>query len=155
MRPCGSSLWGGILYSAPLACWFFAAVDGTETRLEVEAIVADAFRILVLVQVLAATLLHPALQRSRVRHKLYAVVALFAVPWPLLMVFWLAGNIEAWVLGLSQVVLVIGAMGLLSLAGAGQRVAIPAIRPYAAVAVQVAGFAVLLSAAGPWLAWTG
>lgn len=155
MRPGGSSLWGGILYSVPFACWFFAVVDGAETRVEIDAIVADAFRILVLVQVLAATLLHPALQRRRVRHEVSAVVALFAVPWPLLVVFWLAGNIEAWLLGLSQVALVVGTLGLLALAGAGQHVAIPALRPYAAVAVQVAGFAVLLSVAGPWLAWTG
>lgn len=154
MNPCGSSLSGGILYSAPFACWFFAVVDGAQTGVEVGAVVANAFRTLILVQGFAAAFLYPSLGRGDIKQDLSAVIALFAVPWPLLVVFSLAGNVETWLLGLSQLVLVMGTMALMALAGAGRRVARPTLRPYAAAAVHITGFAVVLAAAGPWLKWT-
>ncbi|MCG6965465.1 MAG: hypothetical protein LJE59_03040 [Chromatiaceae bacterium] len=154
MSRCGS-LWAGLLYSVPFGCWFFVLADHADTRLEVAGLVADAFRILVLVQAFAAALLHPALQCGDMRRNLSAVLGFFAIPWPLLVVFFLAGDIHGMLLGLSQLALVIGTLGMIGLAGLGQRAAWPALRWYAPAAVQLTGVALVLSASPHWLQWTG
>lgn len=150
---CSSSLWGGLLYSVPFAVWFFAAIEGADTPLEVEGTIRDAFRVLVLVQALAAVTLHPSLRCGAARRDLMAVLAFLAIPWPLLAVLYLAGNLGVMLLLASQLVLTLGTLALISLSTVLQRTLQPTFRPLAPPTLQVAGLAAVLFTSGPWLQW--
>ena len=145
-----SARYGGLLYSAAFAAWFLLSVAATSLAWDPVGLAEHAFRVLLLTQVLALALLHPALSGDGLRQALAAGLTLIAMPWPLLAVILLAGRLDPLVVLLSQAFLAGTAAVLLALAS-GLRGWLPGRTPHARSALQITVVGLVGLSVARWL----
>lgn len=109
MTPWRSALLGGLAYSLAFAIWLIAGLEPGPLPLSLGSV----HRILLWSQALGVALLLPAVAKDDgSRAALLAPVLAVAIPWPILTLFSLAGNIPTETLIVGQLVLVTWALAL-------------------------------------------
>jgi hypothetical protein len=146
-----SARYGGLLYSAAFAAWFLPAAAATGLAWDPAELAEHAFHVLLLTQVLALALLHPALSGGDLRQDLAAGMTLIATPWPLLAMILLAGRLDPLMVLLSQVFLAGTAAVLLALAS-GLRSRLPRrFQPHVPAVLQITVLGLVGLSVARWL----